>query len=833
MFTFNLLDLFSDRAKESIQNAAKYALDFRRNYIDTEHLLLGITTDDVVDRVLKTLGTDSESVRNAIEPILVPGNMNSQAIEISPRAKQVLELSVQASRNMRHRYVGPEHILIGLIEENEGLAAQQLKQLGITLEKVKKSVENIVKSEEQNKKEQSETPHIDKYSRDLTKLAKEGKIDPVIGRSDEVMRVIQILSRRKKNNPVLIGDPGVGKTAIAEGLALKIVSGNVPETLMDKRVLALDLGMMVAGAKFRGEFEERAMKVIDEARRSSGKVILFMDELHGIVGAGDKDGLDMSNIMKPPLARGELQVIGATTIDEYRKYIEKDGALERRFQPITVEEPTIADTIEILKGIRDKYESHHKIQISEEALYSAAELSERYINDRFLPDKAIDLIDEAASKLRLEKMVKPDDIRRLELEIGKLEQERESLTTSQNYAKAAELKIQIDQYSEELKMKNDAWMQVRGTGTPILKSEDIADVVSMITKIPVKEMNIEDKHKLLNIESELSSKIIGQEDAVKAVSAAIRRARAGLKNPKRPIASFLFLGPTGVGKTELAKVLADKVFGSENNLIRLDMSEYSEKFNVSKLIGSPPGYVGFDEGGQLTEKVRRNPYSLILLDEIEKADPEVFNSLLQILEDGRLTDSKGKTVSFKNCVIIATSNIGADIIQDYAKHGKSGDRLGFNIDTSAIIEVKKGKSKQITTDIVHDQKLSKWKEVRENVIDELDKVFKPEFINRLDEIIVFKPLGKPEVEKIVKLELEKLVQLVKNESSIEINIDHSLIQYVTNEGYSEEFGAREIRRVIQQKIENVLATEMIKDNLIKGGKYIIKVNEGKIVIEPK
>jgi ATP-dependent Clp protease ATP-binding subunit ClpC len=817
MFTFNLLDLFSDRAKEAVQSAAKYALDFRRNYIDTEHVLLGVCNDDVVDRVFKELDTTAEIVKSKLEPLLMPGNLSSNQIDVSPRAKQVLELAVQNSRTLNHKYVGPEHILLGLIEEGEGLAAQHLKSLGIELTKARKAVEKIVGAEELSKKEQTDTPNVDKFSRDLTKLAREGKIDPVIGREKEVKRVIQILSRRKKNNPVLIGDPGVGKTAIAEGLALKIAHENVPDILMNKRVLALDVGMIVAGAKFRGEFEERAMKVIEEVRNSKGKIILFIDELHSIVGAGDNQGsLDLSNIMKPPLARGELQVVGATTTDEYKKYIEKDGALERRFQPILVEEPSVEETIEILKGIRDNYEAHHKIQISDDALIAAAQLSERYINDRYLPDKAIDLVDEASSKIRLEKLVKPNDIRNLEIEIKRLEQERESMAASKQFENAAILKQEIDDNTLKLTQMLNDWEKLKGTGTPILTSEDVEVVASAIAKIPVQKIHHDERKKLINLENELHERIIGQEDAIKAVSEAIRRSRAGLTNPRRPIASFLFLGPTGVGKTELAKALAEKVFGNEAALIRIDMSEYGEKFNVSKLIGSPPGYVGYEEGGQLTERVRRNPYSILLLDEIEKADNDVFNILLQILEDGRLTDGKGKTVNFKNTLIIATSNIGADAIKDFNKFGKSSNKLGFNYETSTDLS----KSK------------SNWDEVKKTINEELDKFFKPEFINRIDEIIIFENLTKEEIKEIAKLEIEKITKLLTTKN-FNIIFDSKVVDYIATKGFSDEYGAREIRRTIQKFIENKIASMILIGEIEEEKKYTATILGDELKIKIK
>jgi ATP-dependent Clp protease ATP-binding subunit ClpC len=724
---------------------------------------------------------------------------------------------VQNSRTLNHKYVGPEHILLGLIEEGEGLAAQHLKSLGIELTKARKAVEKIVGAEELSKKEQTDTPNVDKFSRDLTKLAREGKIDPVIGREKEVKRVIQILSRRKKNNPVLIGDPGVGKTAIAEGLALKIAHENVPDILMNKRVLALDVGMIVAGAKFRGEFEERAMKVIEEVRNSKGKIILFIDELHSIVGAGDNQGsLDLSNIMKPPLARGELQVVGATTTDEYKKYIEKDGALERRFQPILVEEPSVEETIEILKGIRDNYEAHHKIQISDDALIAAAQLSERYINDRYLPDKAIDLVDEASSKIRLEKLVKPNDIRNLEIEIKRLEQERESMAASKQFENAAILKQEIDDNTLKLTQMLNDWEKLKGTGTPILTSEDVEVVASAIAKIPVQKIHHDERKKLINLENELHERIIGQEDAIKAVSEAIRRSRAGLTNPRRPIASFLFLGPTGVGKTELAKALAEKVFGNEAALIRIDMSEYGEKFNVSKLIGSPPGYVGYEEGGQLTERVRRNPYSILLLDEIEKADNDVFNILLQILEDGRLTDGKGKTVNFKNTLIIATSNIGADAIKDFNKFGKSSNKLGFNYETSTDLS----KSK------------SNWDEVKKTINEELDKFFKPEFINRIDEIIIFENLTKEEIKEIAKLEIEKITKLLTTKN-FNIIFDSKVVDYIATKGFSDEYGAREIRRTIQKFIENKIASMILIGEIEEEKKYTATILGDELKIKIK
>lgn len=811
---FNLLEIFSERAKAVLQTAASIAVEYRRKYIDTEHILLALILDEIVIKILSKMDISPEDIRAEMTAVMSQGNFSDGRIDLAPRAKQVLEITFQESRGLNHSYVGPEHILLGLISEGEGLAAQVLKGMDITYDKARKAVLEVIGEGEGIKKETSKTPTLDKFAKDLTLYAKEGKIDPVIGRAKEVNRVIQILSRRKKNNPVLIGDPGVGKTAIAEGLALKISSENVPDILLNKRVMALDLGLLMAGAKFRGEFEERAMKILSEISKSNGEVILFIDELHTIVGTGNQEGgLDLSNILKPPLARGELQVIGATTLNEYQKYIEKDGALERRFQPILVEEPTVEQTVEILRGIRDKYESHHRIEISDEALISAAELSERYINDRFLPDKAIDVIDEGASKKRLEAFSKPDDIKNLEIEIRKLDQERESLTRSQKFEDAAEAKIKIDQLQKKLDPLLDQWNKSRGSGTPVLTADDVAVIISQITNVPVTQLKVEERTRLLKLEEEIHKKLVGQDQAVKAVSEAVRRARAGLKNPNRPIASFLFLGPTGVGKTELAKTLASILFGSENNIIRVDMSEYSEKFNVSKLIGSPPGYVGYDEGGQLTEKVRRNPYSIILLDEIEKAHPEVFNSLLQILEDGRLTDGKGRVVDFKNTIVIATSNIGAEIIQDYSKEGKVGNSLGFDV--------------KIDQDTKEE---TQWDKVKKEVLEELSKNFKPEFINRIDEVIIFESLSKDQIREIIKLELNKVVRIVKAQK-IEISFDKSLVERVFEKGFNDLFGARELRRVIQKEVETKISELILDGSMKENKKYVISFKKDALVVK--
>ncbi|MEI7604027.1 MAG: ATP-dependent Clp protease ATP-binding subunit [bacterium] len=809
---FNSLDMLSERAKQSLQNAVNIASDLKRRNVDTEHILFGLLDDDVVFKVLSELGVSADLLKENLTTVMTEGMNVSEQMEITPRAKQVLELAFQESRSLRHSYVGPEHILLGLIEEGEGMAAQILKSIGINLDSAKKAVEKTVGEGEANEKIKSTTPTLDKFSKDLTAFAREGKIDPVIGRAQEVTRVIQILSRRKKNNPVLIGDPGVGKTAIAEGLAQRIVTGDIPDILVNKRIMALDLGLMMSGAKFRGEFEERATKIISEVSKAAGNIILFIDELHTIVGTGNQEGgLDLSNILKPPLARGELQVIGATTLSEYKKYIEKDAALERRFQPVLVNEPTVEQTIEILRGIRDKYETHHKITISDEALIAAAELSEKYINDRFLPDKAIDAVDEAASRKRIQYISEPENIKHLKVEIKKLEQEREALTRAQKFEEAAVAKQNIELKKTELEPLNKEWMQSRGTGTPTLSVEDIAEIISQMTGIPVKQLKVEEKEKLIKLEDELHKRVIGQEEAVHAVSEAVRRARAGLKNPNRPIASFIFLGPTGVGKTELAKTLASTLFGSENSLVRIDMSEYSEKFNVSRLIGSPPGYVGYDEGGQLTEAIRRNPYSIILLDEIEKAHPEIFNVLLQILEDGRLTDGKGRVVDFKNTIIIATSNIGAQIIQEHKHDFHNGEESVESI-------------------IVTRKKTPTWDEVKMQVYNEMRKIFKPEFINRIDEIIVFDSLTKSQMKDIVALELDKLKRLVHSQN-IFINFDESVINFIFNIGYSDAYGAREIRRIIQKNLENELSSGILEGRIIPGKRYIVRIEYNNVIID--
>ena len=794
---------FSQRAKDIIQMAAEKVIDSGSRNIDTEHLLwAAINYDDVVVRVLKELKIDNELLQDQLNEVIGSDEGITHGTPgLTPRAKEVLQLAFYESQELGHHYIGGEHILLGLIEEGEGIAAQIFEKYGISLTQARQAVIKVVgEGDESGEKveESSITPTLDKYSRDLTKLAKEGKIDPVIGRSDEITRVIQILCRRKKNNPVLIGEPGVGKTAIAEGLAYRIATGNVPEVLLHKTVKELDVAALIAGASHRGEYEERIQKVLKELEKSGRDTILFIDELHTIVGSGAPEGqMDLSNMLKPALARGDIQIIGATTLSEYKKYIEKDAALERRFQIVLVGEPTVDQTIEILRGLRDRYEAHHRVKISDEAITAAAVLSEKYIQDRFLPDKAIDLIDEAASKVKLEVSSEPEELRELKRKIESMEKEREALTRSGNYEKAAEIKVEIEKLKTKLEPLVEKWNKVKGTGTPVVKTEDVAEVLSRATGIPVTELCEEERDRLLKLEETLHQRVVGQDEAVKAVSEAVRRSRVGLKDPRKPIASFLFMGPTGVGKTLLAKALAKQIFGDEDAIIRIDMSEYMEKFSVSRLIGSPPGYVGYEEGGQLTEAVRRKPYCVILLDEIEKAHSDVFDILLQVLDDGRLTDAQGRTVSFKNTIIIATSNIGANKIQEFVKKGEKD-----------------------------------WNRLKEELMADLKSYFKPEFLNRLDDIIVFKSLDKKQIKEIARILLEDVKGLVKAQG-MEIEFDDSVIELVANIGYDPEFGARPMERVIQNVVENPLADALLEGKFNKGDTIFATVKEGKIVFEKK
>lgn len=799
---------FTDRAQKVIVLSQEEARRLGHNVVGTEHMLLGLIAEGegVAAKALLALGINIDKVRAEVEKIIGKGEAPTQGqIGFTPRSKRVLELAFDEARQLGHTYIGTEHILLGLIREGEGVAAQVLKNLGAELDEMRKQVIELLGGPEvQGIKapRKSKTPTLEQFGRDLTEMAQEGKLDPVIGRDKEIERVIQILSRRTKNNPVLIGEPGVGKTAIAEGLALKIVANDVPETLINKRVVTLDLGSLVAGSKFRGEFEERLKKVMEEIRQS-GDVILFIDEMHTIIGAGAAEGaIDASNILKPALARGEIQAIGATTLDEYRKHVEKDAALERRFQPVMVDEPTVEETIVILKGLRDKYEAHHRVEISDEAIEAAATMSSRYISDRYLPDKAIDLIDEAASKVRLRGLVIPQELKELEAKLNEVKIEKESAIKNEEFEKAASLRDTEQKLQEEIINVRSSWKNNQGMSAAVVLEGDIADVVASWTGIPVAKIATEESERLLNLEEELHKRVIGQEEAIRAISQAVRRARAGLKDPKRPIGSFIFLGPTGVGKTELAKALANSLFGEDEAMIRIDMSEYMERHAVSRLVGAPPGYVGYDEAGQLTEQVRRRPYSVILFDEIEKAHPEVFNILLQVLEDGRLTDSKGRTVDFRNTVVIMTSNVGAHQIQREAG-------IGFRIS---------------------DDERDQYTAMKEKVLEELKRTFRPEFLNRIDETIVFHALNKDHITKIVDIMLKDLSGQL-TERDIKLELTDAAKEKLVEEGYDQDFGARPLRRAIQRLIENPLAEEILKGKFADGSTVRVDVEDGKLVFK--
>lgn len=805
---------FTEKAQQALVFAQQEAVALNHNYVGTEHILLGLLkqSDGVAAVALKNLGVDLEKVRQEVVSIIGMGNPGStQIVGYTPRTKKVLELSLAEARALSHNYIGTEHLFLGLIREGEGVAAKILNDLGINLEKARQEVMSLLNSGSstsntgsgQSKK--NNTPTLDQFGRDLNDLARDGKIDPVIGREKEIERVIQILSRRTKNNPVLIGEPGVGKTAIAEGLAQKIIEGKIPENLKEKRVVSLDLSAMVAGAKYRGEFENRLKKVMEEIRKSED-VILFIDELHTIVGAGAAEGaIDASNIIKPALARGELQTIGATTLDEYKKYIEKDAALERRFQPITVGEPTTKEALQILKGLRDKYEAHHRVNITDEALEAAVELSDRYINDRFLPDKAIDLIDEAASRVRLNTLTAPPEIKEYEDQVEKLEQEKAEAISGQDFEKAARIRDGQQKVKQQLEEIKGKWEKKSNKSSNEVDAEDIASIISSWTGVPVKQLTQDESERLLHLEDELHKRVIGQEEAVKAVSKAIRRARVGLKDPNRPIGSFIFLGPTGVGKTELSKALAEIMFGDENAMIRIDMSEYMEKHTVSRLIGSPPGYVGFDEGGQLTEKVRRKPYSVVLMDEIEKAHPDVFNILLQILEDGRLTDGKGRTVDFKNTVIIMTSNVGAHTI-------RKQKTLGFASPQN--------------------EKQDAYNKMKDNIMEELRRTFRPEFLNRIDDVIVFHQLEETNLKQIIGIMLHSLAKRLER-LNIYLEFTEEAKDYLAQKGFNPEYGARPLRRAIQKEVEDQLSEEMLKGKVSTGDHIVVGAKEGQLEFQVK
>lgn len=805
---------FTEKAEKAISLSQESAAKLGHSYVGTEHLLLGLLKEGtgVAARVLQSQGVTEDKIIKQIEELIGRGDSSGKTpVDFTPRTKRVIELSLSEARRLGHNYIGTEHLLLGVMREGESVAVRILMDLGVDPHKLFNDIVRMLSEdapgpggEPRSASGNTNTPTLNQFGRDLTDMAREGKFDPIIGRDKEIERVIQILSRRTKNNPCLIGEPGVGKTAIAEGLAQKIVEGNIPELLKDKRVFTLDLSSMVAGAKYRGEFEERLKKAMDEVKKA-GNVILFIDEMHTIIGAGAAEGaIDASNILKPALARGEIQVIGATTINEYRKHVEKDAALERRFQPITVGEPTQEEAIEILKGIRDKYEAHHRVKITDDALEAAVKLSARYITDRYLPDKAIDLIDEAASKVRLKAFTAPVDLKKLEEQIEKLAKEKENAIRLQEFEKAASIRDQEQKLKAEYEQMKDDWYQKNQTRTDTVTEDEIADIVASWTGIPVKRLAEEETERLMKMEDVLHERVIGQDEAVKAVSKAIRRGRVGLKDPRRPIGSFIFLGPTGVGKTELSKALAEALFGNENAMIRIDMSEYMEKFNVSRLIGSPPGYVGYDEGGQLTEKVRRQPYSVLLFDEIEKAHPDVFNILLQILEDGRLTDSQGRTVDFRNTVIIMTSNIGGRLITE-------PKRVGF---------------------VVSDNPARDYEDMKNNVMSELKKTFRPEFLNRVDDIIVFHPLDQEHIEKIVGVMLKSLQKRLE-QNGITMQVSDEAIAHLAQKGFDPVFGARPLRRAIQTMVEDKFAEHMLEGTVKSGDTVNIGFDGTNLVFETR
>ncbi|MBM3464645.1 MAG: ATP-dependent Clp protease ATP-binding subunit [Armatimonadetes bacterium] len=805
---------FTERARRSIVLAQEEAQRLGNNYIGTEHLLLGIISEgeSVAAKVLENLGVSLQKVRSEVEAIVGKGGPTAQQeMVFTPRAKRVIELAFEEARALAHNYIGTEHLLLGLVREGEGVAARVLSNLGVDPSKIRAEITKLlgVETSVAPQKERTKTPTLDSYGRDLTALARENKLDPVIGRALEIERVIQVLSRRTKNNPALIGEPGVGKTAIVEGLAQRIIRVEVPDLLCDKRVIQLDLAGLVAGTKYRGEFEERLKRVMEEIRAAAGEIVLFVDELHTIVGAGAAEGaIDASNILKPALARGELQCIGATTLDEYRKYIEKDSALERRFQPIMVGEPTVDETIEILKGLRDRYEAHHKVRITDEALDAAARLSDRYISNRFLPDKAIDVMDEAASRVRLQATLPPPELRDVEGELRRIRQEKEAVIKAQEYEKAAQFREREEKVRRRKDELDKEWQDKKsnkGNRMNTVTEIEIANIVSTWTKIPVAKLAEAETEKLLKMEEALHGRVIGQDEPIKVLSKAIRRARAGLKDPKRPIGSFLFLGPTGVGKTELARALAEFLFDDEDSIVRIDMSEYMEKFAVSRLVGAPPGYVGFEEGGQLTEAVRRKPYSVVLLDEIEKAHPDVFNILLQVLEDGRLTDSQGRHVDFKNAVIVMTSNIGLSGMD-------GGPEIGVR------------KTRDEGTDDV------KYERMKKKVLEEVKKVFKPEFVNRLDETIVFHQLSHAEIKQIVDLMLAKVNKEVVAQGRT-METTEAAKEVLAQEGFDPVYGARPLRRAIQRMVEDPLAEEFIRGNFEEGDVVVVDSDEEPPVVE--
>jgi ATP-dependent Clp protease ATP-binding subunit ClpC len=803
-----MFNRFTERARKVIILAKEEARRFNHDYIGTEHILLGLVREGegVAASVLQKMGVSLEKIRLEIEKLVQPGPTTQIIgdIPFTPRAKKALELAAEEARALGHNYIGTEHLLLGFIREGEGMASQVLLNLGLDLNTLRNEVMGLLGSTLPSfgsSPTKTKTPALDAFGRNLTELARENKLDPVIGRHNEIERVIQILSRRTKNNPVLLGEAGVGKTAIVEGLAQSIVAGNVPEVLRNKRMIVLDLALMVAGTKYRGQFEERIKAVMEEIKRSQD-VIIFIDELHTLVGAGAAEGaIDASNILKPALSRGEMQCIGATTMDEYRKYIEKDAALERRFQTIMVEPPSVEQTIEILKGLRDRYEAHHRVHFLDEALEAAAKLSDRYISGRFLPDKAVDLIDEAGSRARLNVLIVPPELKQLEEKVESLRKEKESYIKGQLFEKAAALRDQERQARQDLEQLNGEWSQAKDKMRPELGEEEIAKIVSQWTGIPIFRLEEKESEKLLKIEDGLHKRVVGQDEAISAIAHAVRRSRAGIKDPKRPIGSFIFLGPTGVGKTLLARALAEYMFGDEDALLQLDMSEYMEKFNVSRLIGAPPGYVGYEEGGQLTERVRRRPYSVILLDEIEKAHPDVFNILLQVLEDGRLTDSFGRKVDFRNTVVIMTSNVGAELIRKTSS-------LGF-----------KTQKEEVT-----------YQEMKEKLLEEVKRTFKPEFLNRIDDTIVFRPLLKEDLLYIIDIELGFVAQRLK-EHNILLDVNQEAKDFLIEKGFDPIFGARPLKRTIQRFLEDPLASEIISKNFKDGSHVKVSRKNQELVFE--
>ena len=811
-----MFNRFTERARKVIVYAKEEARRFNHDYIGTEHLLLGLIREGegVAASVLQKLGVDLESIRIEVEKLVQPGPQTQVVgdIPFTPRSKKALELAAEEARALGHNYIGTEHLLLGLVKEGEGMAYRVLLNLGLDLGKLRNEVMELLGSgipgygqqqqqppqEQGGPKSTSKTPAIDAYGRNLNKLARDGKLDPVIGRKNEIERVVQILSRRTKNNPVLLGEAGIGKTAIVEGLAQQIVAGDVPEILRDKTIVVLDLAMMIAGTKYRGQFEERIKAVMEELKRS-GRLILFIDEIHTLVGAGAAEGaIDAANILKPALARGEIQCIGATTLDEYRKNIEKDAALERRFQTIMVLPPSVDETIQILKGLRDRYEAHHRVKYSDESLEAAAKLSDRYISGRFLPDKAVDIIDEAGASARLKAMVTPDDIKKMEEEIENFRKEKESYIKRQDFEKAASMRDQERAVRERMEKQRSEWMAKRDDASLIIGEDEIARVVSQWTGVPLVRLEEKESERLLKMEQYLDKQVIGQEEPINAIARAVRRSRAGIKNPRRPIGSFIFLGPTGVGKTLLARELSEFMFGDVNALIQIDMSEYMDKYNVSRLVGAPPGYVGYEEGGQLTEKVRRRPYSVVLLDEIEKAHADVFNILLQVLEEGRLTDSLGRTVDFSNTVIIMTSNIGVDMLK---KQGSLGFATRTEEDT--------------------------YEKMKDRLLNDVKRHFKPEFLNRIDDIIVFKPLTKDHLYKIIELEILEVSSRLKDKA-ITIELSPESIDFLIEKGFDPVFGARPLKRTIQRYLEDPLSEALIAGTFKDGSKIAVRRENDKL-----